>query len=302
MLIGLGVLFLIGVVGCAILWLGLGARAAGLYLLARISLLAVGLGLGVVLSRLICGEPVSRLLTGGRARGDLSCLAFLAGLLLLPGVVGPHLPSASGGQGQLATGQPVELSGPTLDGGRFDLAEHRGKVVLIDFWATWCPPCVAELPNVQAVHDEFHDQGLEVVSVSLDFQRSALVKFLQAKPLPWPQIFFNPKDPAGQEHHPARRYGIQAIPCLLVVDREGKLVARDVRGGAIRTAVARALGQPVSWGARLAEAGSRLLQAVFYSVLASAWWLFLLCGVGAAVLAACAEAVVRRAFRRTAAT
>jgi thiol-disulfide isomerase/thioredoxin len=188
---------------------------------------------------------------------------------------------------------PLQIAGPTVDGGRFDLADHRGKVVLVDFWATWCGPCLAELPNVRAVYDEFHDQGLDAVSISLDVDRAALTHFLQSHPEPWPQVFFDPEDRAAQENHPARRYDVNAIPCLMVVDREGKLIVRDVRGAELRRAVAGALGHPVSGSLRLSSAVDWLLRAALYGTLFAPWWLLLACGTVATALVAGADRLVR---------
>jgi thiol-disulfide isomerase/thioredoxin len=298
LLIVVGVMVLFGMLAGAAFGLTTGNVGLAVYLVVRVALIgAVVIG-AAVLCRLIAGEPTSRLLIGRRARGDLGILGLLAGLFLVPGYVASSLHSEGDTQGPLAIGQAPEISGPTLDGGRFDLADHRGKVVLVDFWATWCMPCIAELPNVRAVYDEFHDQGLEVVSISLDEDRSALLKFLQARPMPWPQVFFDPNDEAGLRSHPAARYDIRTIPCLLVIDREGKLVARNVRGEEVRSVVAQALGQPTSWGDRLAAAGARLLRAPLYSIVVSPPWLLFVCGWGGTALGAFVELAVRRAFRR----
>jgi thiol-disulfide isomerase/thioredoxin len=221
-------------------------------------------------------------------------LGWLAGLLVAGSLAETQAAKVESAESPLVLGQPVEIAGPTLDGGRFDLAAHRGKVVLVDFWATWCGPCVAELPNVRAVYDKYHADGLEVVSVSFDLERSALEKFLQAKPMPWPQIFFDEKGQGGFDNPLGRRYGIQAIPCLLVIDREGNLAARNVRGSQIEAAVAETLGRPVAWGDRLAGVGWRLLGWFFQALLVASAWLVLPCILVGATLGAAAEAAIRR--------
>ena len=86
-------------------------------------------------------------------------------------------------------GQPApELVVQELGGQTFDLAAQRGKVVIVNFWATWCPPCREELPNVKSVYDKYHDKGFEVVAVSLDQDSDALARYVKEHGLPWPQI------------------------------------------------------------------------------------------------------------------
>src|SRR5207248_1924165 len=110
-----------------------------------------------------------RLLTLRWDKGEAGgSLGLLVGLILAGYLAERQAPTLDAGEGQPTIGQVIDLAGPTLDGSRFDLAEQRGKVVLVDFWATWCGPCIAELPNVRAVYDQHHGNGFEVVGVSLD--------------------------------------------------------------------------------------------------------------------------------------
>jgi len=126
-------------------------------------------------------------------------------------------------------GNEMEISGTNLDGQPFDQKSLAGKVVLVDFWATWCGPCIAEMPNVLAAYEKYHDKGFEVVGISLDTDRDALEKFLKEKEIPWKILF---EEPQGQEwQHPlASYYGITGIPTVILVGRDGKVVSMDVRG------------------------------------------------------------------------
>ncbi|HWB09360.1 MAG TPA: redoxin family protein [Pirellulales bacterium] len=122
-------------------------------------------------------------------------------------------------------GHEVTLDGTTTAGQAFDWASYRGKVVLIDFWATWCGPCVAELPNVRELYDKYHERGFDVVGISLDGDREALDKFLSEKGIPWTTLH-----QAGGQHPAAAFYGVSAIPTVLLVDRDGKVVSIRARG------------------------------------------------------------------------
>lgn len=115
--------------------------------------------------------------------------------------------------------RPLELSFTAADGRKVDLAELRGKVVLVDFWATWCPPCVEEVPEVVEAYEKFKDKGFEIVGVSLDQDKSALEKFTEENKMTWPQFF----DGKGWDNELAKRFNIQSVPTMWLLDREGKL-------------------------------------------------------------------------------
>lgn len=123
-------------------------------------------------------------------------------------------------------GKPVDIRFTALDGREVDLAKLRGKVVLVDFWATDCGPCVAEMPEIKAVYDKFHDKGFEIIGISLDSKEATLRRFIRDKKLPWPQHF----DGKGWENRFAQQFGIFSIPTAWLVNRRGNLAYTETRG------------------------------------------------------------------------
>ena len=126
-------------------------------------------------------------------------------------------------------GNPMEISGTLMNGKPFDQKTLAGKVVLVDFWATWCGPCVAEIPNVLEQYEKYHKDGFEVVGISLDQEREALEKFVAEQKLPWPILFEEPKGD-GWQHPLATFYGISGIPTVVLIGRDGKVITLDARG------------------------------------------------------------------------
>jgi thiol-disulfide isomerase/thioredoxin len=123
------------------------------------------------------------------------------------------------------------------NGRPLSVAAYKGKVVLIDFWATWCGPCKAELPNVLAVYRKYHAQGFEIIGVSLDENRNSLANFTQAQGMVWPQYF----DGQGWENKVAVKYGVHSIPMTYLLDRRGIIIGESLRGEKLGDAVAKAL-------------------------------------------------------------
>lgn len=123
-------------------------------------------------------------------------------------------------------GKPLDLKFTALDGTEIDLAKLRGQVVLIDFWATWCPPCVEEVPELVATYEKFKDRGFAIVGISLDEDKAALEKFIAENKMSWPQFF----DGKGWENEMAKRFKIQTVPTMWLLDREGKLIDASPRG------------------------------------------------------------------------
>ena len=123
-------------------------------------------------------------------------------------------------------GKPMEIKGTLMDGSAFDQKSLAGKVVLVDFWATWCGPCVAEIPNMLEQYKKYHAKGFEIVGISLDDDREALTKFIADKEIPWPILH----EKAEGGHPLATFYGITGIPQFILIGRDGNVVTLDARG------------------------------------------------------------------------
>ncbi len=121
-----------------------------------------------------------------------------------------------------------------LNGSSVRVEDFKGKYVLIDFWATWCAPCVAELPNQQAAYAKYHPKGFEIVAVSLDETRQAVVDFVKTRKVPWKQIHN-----ATSGGDMVELYGINTIPATFLVDPEGKIVRLDLRGTSLDETLAK---------------------------------------------------------------
>ncbi|MCA9052607.1 MAG: TlpA family protein disulfide reductase [Planctomycetaceae bacterium] len=145
-------------------------------------------------------------------------------------------------------GNAIEVSGTTLDGQDFNIKQLAGKVVLVDFWATWCGPCIGELPNVKENYERYHDKGFEVVGISLDDNPEKLKQFLEAEQIPWVTLFPADENQRGWENPIARHYGISGIPTVILVNQEGKVVNLNARGPALGEELAKLLGPPAPSG------------------------------------------------------
>jgi thiol-disulfide isomerase/thioredoxin len=127
------------------------------------------------------------------------------------------------------TGKPMPIMGTTHDGKSFDVAQWRGKPVLVLFWATWCGPCRELMPEFKAIYEHYHADGFQIIGVSKDDDKDALSMYIDEQELPWPNLF--DVEAEDSEKHPiADKYGVHAIPATFLLDREGKVVAKDLHG------------------------------------------------------------------------
>lgn len=127
-----------------------------------------------------------------------------------------------------------DFSQASPEGKQIALKDLRGKVVLIDFWASWCRPCRMENPNVKKVYDRFQSKGFEILGVSLDKSKDAWTGAIKQDGLPWKHV----SDLAFWNNAVAQQYGVSSIPYTVLVDRDGKVLAKNLRGPALEAKLA----------------------------------------------------------------
>ncbi len=125
-------------------------------------------------------------------------------------------------------GKPIRIEGKKLDETPFDYSAYKGKVVLVEFWATWCPPCCGEIPHLKSMYDKYHDKGFEIIGISLDRDLNELIKFVDEKKVPWVQLASFDTNIDGESI--TDYYGASSIPQLFLVGTDGNVISIEARG------------------------------------------------------------------------
>jgi thiol-disulfide isomerase/thioredoxin len=136
-------------------------------------------------------------------------------------------------------GEPIPFDVTSLKGQKLSPEVFKGKVLLLDFWATWCAPCRQEMPNVIKVYDKYNDKGFEIVGISLDRDRKDLDRYIDKYNIDWHQYF----DGKYWQNEVATKYGVSSIPATFLIDKKGKIRYKSLRGSQLETAVKELLAE-----------------------------------------------------------
>ncbi len=143
-----------------------------------------------------------------------------------------------GGPIEVEKGDPMgDFTATDINGNRVSLSDYKGKVVLLDFWASWCSPCEREIPNMKEAYEKYRGKGFEIIGVSLDHDQESLNEFLKANDVDWVQIFTG----HGWETPIAIHYSVKAIPEPWLIGKDGHLITKEARGEYLEPLVKQAL-------------------------------------------------------------
>lgn len=132
-----------------------------------------------------------------------------------------------------------DFTAQTPEGKDMSLKDLRGKVVLVDFWASWCGPCRRENPNVVRVYNQYKDKGFDILGVSLDTKKDRWLGAIAKDGLTWNHV----SDLKGWSSAPAKMYGVRGIPFTILLDKDGKVIAKNLRGPALEAKLKEVLGE-----------------------------------------------------------
>jgi peroxiredoxin len=136
-------------------------------------------------------------------------------------------------------GTPIPFEVTSLKGKPISPDRYRGKVLLLDFWATWCVPCRQEMPNVKKVYKKYNKEGFEIVGISLDRNKGDLDRYIDSNNITWPQYY----DGKYWQNEVATKYGISSIPATYLIDKSGKIRYKSLRGPQLERAVQKLLAE-----------------------------------------------------------
>ncbi len=140
-------------------------------------------------------------------------------------------------------GNPIEVTGTTAEGEPFDWSDYRGKVVLVDFWASWCGPCIGEIPNMKRALKAYPDDFV-IVGINMDRTDAAMEKAVEKYDINWVNVVGDEENGMGWDHPMASYYGVTAIPTAILVDREGIVVSLAARGAELEEKLQELIGPP----------------------------------------------------------